>query len=586
MLFLAPPTVAELVRAGDAGGAYALLAERIDEAKTERGARDTRFWADLLRYLRCEALGPKLAGDDALAEGRALLDAELLRLARQRREERPSGPEAWIAGGRLSWKLPAAPASAKMIRWPVEDERWSDETPVLPAPEVKCGRAAPVEPKKESERLSAEAEAMRTLRLALPPGTPTRVALLLDEAVLRARLADWPEVWVLVRLTDEEAKRPGAGPLAPSEQAELALLAGLAAERDGRDGAALEQWDRAAALPLSKEVALFVDVRRQRLLVAAGRLREARALLDRYNGAPGDLGRYLRYRNALVRFQTNDEGALLAMARQLLGKRRAADNAADPIARASEELVYLQLARHPMTPETVEVVESLGPPDELLLRMEALGTIAVERGRPALGVQVFQWLMARQPAGYTRPIYLSRLAAAGAGADDLKVFQESFQALVEETLAPPPKEKGRRAARKKPIEWDRQILLATRDSVEPLVARKRFAALKVMVDELQKYLRAKKPPWPELTELYRLASTQLPTGPRAYAETVGSEHAPVWLGEVTLDRPRQSVPEPTLILPRLEGPETLVCLPDGRGRCERWLGPPAKAKRERRADAR
>src|SRR5262249_19526448 len=159
---------------------------------------------------------------------------------------------------------------------------------------------------------------------------PVRAALLLDEAVLRARVEEWREVWVLVRLLDEELALPGAGPLAPREQAEAAILTGLAAEHDGRADEALRRWNRAAGLPLSREERRFVDVRRQRHLIALGQLREARALLDGYMNVPGELGRYLRYRNGLARFLSGDEGALLAMGRELLGHRSVAETAGDP----------------------------------------------------------------------------------------------------------------------------------------------------------------------------------------------------------------------------------------------------------------
>jgi hypothetical protein len=603
-LQLAPAAVADLIRAGDAGSAHHLLVEEIDDERAAPGSAETALYADLLRYLRCDALGTSFpAGAGAgLAEARTMLGAELVRLARHRREHRLSGPEAWLANGRLRWKADKRRAGKKMIDWPPEDERWSDELPVIAPLKINCDRVTP--PPVDSAQalkklLTDEAEAMRSLRLQLAPNTPVRVAVILDEAIVRARLEEWPEVWVLVRLLDEEAALANAGPLSPPEQAEAAVLAGLAAEHDERDAEALRRWNRAAELPLSQDLARFVDVHRQRHLIASGQLREARALLDRYTEVPGELGRYLRYRNALARFQTGDEGGVLAMARSLLGKHSIAENATDPVSRATEELVYLQLARWPFSPAQIEVVESIGLVREMPRRMEALGQIALERGRPALAIEIFRWLLSEQPGGYTRPIYLGRIAAAAAAVDDAVTFKAAFSSLVEETIAvppPPPKPKaGERPRRvkvqKKSIEWDRQILLATRDAVAPLVARKSWPSLKVLVDELQRYLRAAKsqPIYAELTELYRLASTQLPVGPRAYAEKIGADHQPVWLGEVTLDRPRSLVAEPELPLPELLGPVTLLCLPDGKGVCRRWLGPPeppAKPAKPGHADAR
>jgi hypothetical protein len=339
------------------------------------------------------------------------------------------------------------------------------------------------------------------------------------------------------------------------------MLAALAAEHEERPNDALARWERAVSLPLPTDERRFADFHRQKILMDAERWAEARQLLDQYANLRGPFGRYLRYRSAVARFQLGDEAALLASARALMGGRPVADIDADPIGRAVEELVYLQLARHAFSPEMREVVESLGPPRELYARIDRLGKVALERGRPPLAVEIYRWLLAEHHLQYLKPYYLARHAAAAAAAGD-PGFQSSFQQLVT-----PPK--------KHSIEWDRQLLLCTRDAVTFLVARKDFAPLQLLVTSLQSYLRAAPGPYSELTRLYRLASTQLPAGPRAYAEKIGGERAPVFLGSVTLDRPREVVDPPPLPLPDLDGPVTLLCLPDGKGGCPRWLGPHA-----------
>src|SRR5262249_50381715 len=156
-------------------------------------------------------------------------------------------------------------------------------------------------------------------------------------------------------------------------------------------------------------------------------------------------------------------------------------------------------------PEVLEVVESLGPPRELFARIDRLGKVALERGRPPLAVEIYRWLLAEHHLAYLKPYYLARHAAAAAAAGDGAGFQSSFALLV----APPQREK------KKPrnIEWDRQLLLCPRDAVTWLVARKDFPQLHFLIPPLQGYLRAAPGPYAELTRLYRLASTQLPAGP-------------------------------------------------------------------------
>src|SRR5205814_9003380 len=99
---------------------------------------------------------------------------------------------------------------------------------------------APLAPLASPASLAAEAEAARSARLGLSAGASVRAALLLDEVVLRARLGEWSEVWVLARLLDEELGRPGAGALTSAEEGERTILGALAAEQERHDDAALE----------------------------------------------------------------------------------------------------------------------------------------------------------------------------------------------------------------------------------------------------------------------------------------------------------------------------------------------------------
>jgi hypothetical protein len=477
---------------------------------------------------------------------------------------------------RLSWSLPSEPKDLqKLISWQPEDERWSDEVPLARAPKIECGLHFPAGRKGRSARelLGDEAEAVRAVRLGLSEGSSARAALLLDEAVVRARLDEWGEVWVLERMLEKEADS-----LNPKETAEASILAGLAAEHEDRLSDALERWQRAAKLPLLRDEQQFVDLQRQRLLVQFGRLEEARELLDSYSNLPGALGRYFRYRSALVHFQLGDEAGTLAIARELNSKQSAAEVASDPISHALEELVFLQLLHHPFSLETVELVESLGQVNEVYRRMDSLGTLAIERNKPQLAIAVYHWLLDEHSSKYSRPYYLARLSAAAAAAGDSATFKSAFPTLVGKMI---PKDG---AKKKRNVEWDRQILLGSRDAIAFLAARKDTASLKIVTQELQAYLRAKKDqlPYAELTTLYRLASLELADSARGYAEKVGVERSPVWLGEVTIDRPRVVVPDPTLAVPSMEGPVSLLCLPDGPTKsCVRWFGPP-----ERGGDAR
>src|SRR5205823_4956856 len=157
------------------GRAYRLLAEQLDDGRTSWSSDETSFYADLLRYLRCDELRPfdakSLDDPPGFRRAHALLAVEELRVRRHRREGAPAGPERWLAEKRLDWTIDPAPADGHTIAWPAESERWSDETTEVAPPAVLCNAAPSLDVSVSDpprDPLLDEAEAARALRLRLP----------------------------------------------------------------------------------------------------------------------------------------------------------------------------------------------------------------------------------------------------------------------------------------------------------------------------------------------------------------------------------------------------------------------------------
>ena len=80
--------------------------------------------------------------------------------------------------------------------------------------------------------------------------------------------------------------------------------------------------------------------------------------------------------------------------------------------------------------------------------------------------------------------------------------------------------------------------MVARDALPALVDNDNQTNLATLVATLKRHLdeAGRGPVDEELTTLYRAASAHLKSGPRAYAETVGSARRPILLGEILIGR--------------------------------------------------
>jgi hypothetical protein len=554
----------DLVRAGHAGRAYARLA---NEVGTNGSSARVDFLVALLRVLRCvepRELEHAPAGDRSRAyeKARRLLSLEFLRAERLHREGRTSGAYLFAKEGRLDWAM--AEVREDAIAWPLEAERWSDETDIPAPPTGRCidDAAAPAEPGVEitaAELKKELAAAKATLAFLDEPNL--RSAVLFHVALLGERLSDDATAWWAAEQLARQVDDRG---LADSEQAEAALLIASIAERHLAPEAAVASWDVAAKRAPADWLPL-IDLHRQRLQVKAGQTAEAMATLSRHADDHDELSTFFLYRLALLKARANDEAGLFQIARTLLAPASKRSVANQPPLRAVQALAFTALVAHELNDALMALLAAFGPVAELHARIEAFAEFALQHDRASLALALYDRLLSERQSSRSRPYYLSGLAVSAVRAGDQEAFRKAYSALVGEIRQP----EGKHG-----LEWDRQLLLTTRQVVAFLGPRRADDSLKVLVSQLQPLLRDTQGPYgAEMTQLYRLASSRLKLGTRGYAESTGEGHSPIWLGDIQVAKLDLDVAEPELPMPELLGPTTLIALPDSSGKLRRWWGP-------------
>ncbi|HVT09739.1 MAG TPA: hypothetical protein VHO67_19895 [Polyangia bacterium] len=582
-------------------------------ADRERGRRDPEldFWSELLALARCEPLlrVPRVtAADPPLVDEwdrlRRLVEIERLRLARNPAQiAKKPGP---LADQRAST---AATSQRRddQIRWPLEAERWPDET-IVPVLVDRCAPGESLALGRPDQASDGEVALVSATANALPAGHPAAPTLWLQAAVLdvthgRAARANA----MLARL---EAVGGAQNPdLDAQERQSLVLAAALAAvgdpaappERVLATGRAALRLDVPAATV--RALSLVIADR----LVAAQRADDAVAILGSPPHGDDALGRAIAFRQAQAHAHANRRAQLLAEAREALHGHSRADVQDDPALAAIMDLALRTLRASPVSPETMEVLEALGPPRERLARAEAFAAGALDGGAPLSAMATFEWLYQNDTDPSRQLQHLARecvaAARAGARADFARTFHllagqetegdtaaarpragkaaagkpEDKHALIASSEADARRER-RRSARS--ADWQRALLVVARDALTALVDADDQADLATLVATLKRHLdeAGRGPVDDELTTLYRAASAHLKTGARAYAETVGAERRPILLGDIRVDRTYDVEPPHVDLTGMLQEVGTLLFVPRGRDPAvvARWPGRPTQ----------
>jgi len=594
---------------GDLVAAQATLTRLADR---ERGLADSAldFWSELLALLRCEPLAkvPRSSAYDRPLNDpwdglRRLAQIERVRLAREGHPTAAPPPD----GGHLKLGM-----GEQQMVWPVENELWTDEFP-MPALVSKC-----VTPE------AAQATPGGPDALAAPPATPTEPEVTLVSSAAGQLPAEHPAKPLLLvqaavlSITRGEAAA-AAAPLArldqmasakltPDERERAVLASALAAIADPaiKPDAMLVKGRAALALKTSAPARRALSLLLAQRLVAAGRTDDAVAVLGPPPHGDDEVGRYIAFKQMEAHARAGRLAALLAEAREVLARRSHAAVEDDPASTAIMDIALRTLLASPVSDETLEVLESLGPPHERLGRADQFAQAALEAGAFRSAMSTFVWLYNNDNDPNRQLQNLARASVAAARGGDRAEFARTFRLLAgqEDQLEPGEKKavaKAARAARDskkvdradkagKPdadrpdridrgsrieltsrdgsmiasaesekarekkraarsVNWQRALLVVARDALPGLVENDDQPNLATLVDTLKRHLvdGGRGPVDEELTTLYRAASAHLKTGARAYAETVGAERRPILLGDVLIGR-KYNVPAPQIDL--------------------------------------
>ncbi len=583
---------------GDLAAAHAVLTRLADR---ERGAADPAldFWSELLALLRCDPIGraPRADGNvdggrDPWSGLRRLVQIERVRLSRRSEGDLPA------AGA----TRPAAGATERgQLVWPVERERWNDELP-LPAIVDRC--LAPDWPAHAAAKARTTSRAPTANEAALVEGVangfspehPAKPILLVQAAVLDiargrgaaamsplARLADLAQD-VLTAAERRQAILASAlaaiaDPAAGPDQLLARGRAGLAADLDAVDR-------RALTLALGER------------LLRDGRSDDAVALLGPPPHGDDEVGRFIAFRQIEAHARAGRRAELLAEAREALQQRSREEVEDDDALSAILDVALHTLLASPISAETLEVLETLGPPRERQLRAEAFARLALEAGVHRSAMTTFLWLHDNEPDLNRRLQHLARASVAAARAGDRAEFARTFRLLAgqeepepEPGAAAPAKPSDKKAARtdkadatvgkrgerlrsqapgmvasvegdlaherrraSRSANWQRALLVVARDALPALVEGDDQANLDILVATLKRHLGegGRGPVDEELTTLYRAASAHLKSGARAYAQNVGAPRRPILLGDVLVGR-HPDVSAPSLDLRAIVG---------------------------------
>jgi len=578
---------------GDLTAAHATLTRLADR---ERGVPDSAldFWAELLALLRCEPL-PRIPrtgpGDQPLTDPwdglRRLAQIERVRLAR---EGRPPAP-APAGGGHLTLGL-----GDRQMVWPVENELWTDEFPTpavvsrCPAAEPPHGDtpdalAAPARPPVPPEVALVSSAARQ-----LPAGHPAKPLLLVQAAVLNIERGDATAAAAPLSHLEQMT----AAQLAPDERDRVVLASALAAVADpaAKPDTLLVRGRAALSLKTSAPARRALSLLLAQRLFATGRADDAVGVLGPPPHGDDAVGRYIAFKQMEAHARAGRRGPLLAEAREVLARRAHTDVDEDPTSTAVMDIALRTLLASPVSDETMEVLESLGPPRERLGRADAFAQAALEAGAFRSAMATFLWLYENDNDPNRQLQNLARASVAAARAGDRAEFARTFRLLAgqedrsepgdDKPVATKKKEKSdktdktekadkpkvelkardgsmiasaesdkvrekRRASRS--VNWQRALLVVARDALPGLVENDDQPNLATLVDTLKRHLvdGGRGPVDEELTTLYRAASAHLKTGARAYAETVGADRRPILLGDVLIGR-KYDVPPPQIDL--------------------------------------
>lgn len=487
-------------------------------------------WVDLLS---CRAIAP--AGDPVTADTEAHMVYTLVRIDQLRYHYllgRGRAGETPLADWLGSFAQQPDDTGADWVRWPADDESWSDE--IVAPMEIASGCPVEATPAAAEiieavDELWSVAQSHGEIRGGLA-GAVWRAGLFAAELAVtvedRQRCFDRLSQW----------RQEHRDLIAPDQ---LWLL-------DWFEVARLDPPpDRALVLAARLNDAALPSALRSGVTLARVRAQIRQGDVDAVLRDPPTLpavGSPLRegiaYYLGFALAARQQLTALMGLAKAVLQQPGASTSFRVELLRLTMSL----LAEHSFSPELVELVEELGPRGETTDRVEVLAHLYLRRDDGKQAERTASWLLAHQRDARAHPRYHAIRALAAVQRGDLSAFRQHLREIVkrpENLMAVLPRH--RRGAFFAHADSE---LAAVLRRVLPLSAELndepfRQRLLRASVDEVQRFLREARESQVrlDLLELYRIASEQLEASPRGYASRLGEKMQTVVLGATDLPAP-------------------------------------------------
>ncbi|MBF5042091.1 hypothetical protein FGE12_06770 [Aggregicoccus sp. 17bor-14] len=545
--------------------ALVLLLSEHPESEAESEAQ--ALYGDVVRLAQCEPLPPLAA-----QELRAPTARSLLRLEAQRRARLGAG----AARSQTLWRdlldptffrrTSALAAQGPLLRWPLEDERWSDEATDVGVRPWSCG--SPVAAGDELAQLGA-AE-LAKLQRALP-------------AEAGARLGYHRSVRLLSR-GERELALQAAQTVAPASlHAELAAWAQLMRLELGLDPA--ERYLALVDAPALAPVRLLVHERAAATLAAGGKwlplLRLAAQGGDEpaFAGSPEDAAQLredLLLRRALAYEALGNREALRSLLQRALiteapkpaPSSAAGSSASAPASPALEGLRGLALealARSSLDADDLALLAALGPTSARLQRLVTLGGRALAVGN-ARGAEEVAAELLRQKDALAQARGFALQAELSLQQEDRPRLERSVTALLALRAAPGVSPRQQAEVDAVAMQVAQALVLASARLTGPGWQPVLGARLKTLEEGVHSRNAR------SFIPLYA-ALADRPAEPGAKGRRAP---AYVSVGEVAVGAPREAVAPPAVTVPWPE-PYSLLSLPRPDGTPGDGFSPPTPA---------
>jgi|GEM_PF-5710322 len=392
----------------------ALVARLAEAPATPTETEQRRLFADVVPFLNCESLEPVPAGEPPYAP-RVLLRLEQARRGRL-------GPSASTAP--TLWREVLAPdffrraamlPQDEALRWPLEEERWSNETLEFRLRPSSCDKPMP-----GADELSLlTPELMKELEAALEPEPSARLRYHQASRLLARGRTD--EAREVAQRLSPATLGEDLRPLGELVRLALGLEPPTEYERLAREPALSEQ-----RLPLIAQAAAH--------MAQAGRWKELLALTEPYAAWPGATTppaevpprRDVFYRRALAQQALGEREAL---ARGWASVFPALAGAQDPLAEALRGMALASLTRGGLGPDALALLRDLGPAAGLGKRLATLGGLALDSGNARLALDVSERLL-KEPGTPSRARGHTLRAEVALATDDAAGLARSIERLL------------------------------------------------------------------------------------------------------------------------------------------------------------